>query len=294
MKYFIGFPISWNCNLRCVYCFNQEFFNYIDKNIGQNKWRSERPFSLLEYRQWKETHLKNRKEIILHLFGGEPFCQENVQDVYHIIDFMDEEKIDLLSNGICDVQRLIDLKKYKDKIHRVGFTYHRELLRDKIHLTTQFNDNVMFVKDMGINVYVKELLRVQWRDEILKTKRYWLQNGITFKLQDFKGVDRGISHEEYLKYTPIDRALIDPEYKHGPICACLRGYTNLFIRGFDMADVWKLGGDIIACWHDPVVVGNIKENWYHAGYQIKNMRHGVEVQLVPKIYRGDHFHDLPI
>jgi sulfatase maturation enzyme AslB (radical SAM superfamily) len=113
MKYYIGFPISFHCNLRCSYCYNQEFFHHIDEGVGPDKWHDKRTFSLMDYKNWRDNHLFNATNIIMHLFGGEPFCNENKEDVFDIIDFMDKEKIDILSNGICDSSVIENLSKYK-------------------------------------------------------------------------------------------------------------------------------------------------------------------------------------
>jgi hypothetical protein len=88
--------------------------------------------------------------------------------------------------------------------------------------------------------------------------------------------------------------MIDNEYKH-PIdsCACLKGYRNLHIRGYDMKDVYPQGGDVIACWHDPSVIGNIKEDWYLPNFRIiKRHNRVIEVIGVPKTYRGTNKKDV--
>lgn len=294
MKYYIGFPISLNCNLRCPYCFNQEFYSYVDKGEGINKWREKRSFSFDDYRKWRDKHLNNATDIIMHLFGGEPFCQQNIEDVFSIIEFMDKERIDILSNGICDHSVIERLDKYRHRFHRIGFTYHRDILKDNPTLTERYKRNVLLVKEMGIPVYVKEILVVNYRNEIFENKKFWLSQGVGFKIQDFKGIDRGISQEEYTKYTPLDYLLVDPEYKHGMICSCVSGYKNLFIRGFDMADICQTGSDVIACWHDPAVIGNILEDWFNPDYLITRKIDGIiEIKNVTKLYRGTHERDLP-
>jgi len=295
MKYYISFPISFNCNLRCSYCFNQEFYNFIDKQIGSNKWRDKRTFSFEEYQRWRNKYLSDASEIVMHLFGGEPFCHQNTEDVFSIISFMDKEKIDILSNGLCEPSTIKRLEPFKNKLHRIGFTFHRESLEGKPNLVERYNENVLLVKQMGIPVYVKELLIKKYRDNILAHRREWSAKGVDFKIQDFKGVDRGLSHEEYSKYTPLDNLLVDPEYKHGQVCSCLFGFKNVFIRGFDMVDVGTNGGDVIACWHFPTVVGNILDDWFNPNYNIVRQANGkIKVTGVPEIFRGTFKNDLPI
>ena len=295
MKYYIQFPISFHCNLRCDYCFNKEFHNHIDKGIGKiEKWRNCRPFSLEDYRRWRDKHLSDGTDFIMHLFGGEPFCSENIEDVFSIIKWVDKERIDILSNGICDNSVIERLEQYKHKFHRIGFTYHRRILDEKPALIERYNKNVSLVKKMGIPVYAKELLIKEYRDKIVEHKRFWLSQGVDFKIQDFKGMDRGISYEEYTKYTPLDHLLVDPEYKHGQVCSCLDRYKNVFIRGFDMLDVWPKGGDVVGCWHFPTVVGNIIEDWYNPDYTIIRQADGkMKVNGVPEIFRGTFKNDLP-
>jgi len=296
MKYYIGFPISLNCNLRCSYCYNQEFYKYVDTGEGENKWHPQRTFSFEEYRRWRDKYLSDGTDFIMHLFGGEPFCKQNSDDVFNIINFMDKERIDILTNGIGErtvMERLCNFKP--NKFHRIGFTYHRKTMMDKPELNEKFLENVYIIKSMGYPVYVKELMIKEYRDLIISNKRFWLSKGVDFKIQDFKGEDKGISHEEYSKYTPLDHLLIDQEYKHGNPCSCINGYKSLFIRGFDMANVWPKGADVIACWHDPTVIGNILEDWYcSSGIVTRKTSGEMEVKFATKLYRGTQERDLPI
>jgi len=293
-NFYIGFPISFSCNLRCPYCFNAEYYSYIDRKEGINKWREQRPFSIEQYKDWRNKYLRST-DIIMHLFGGEPFCYQNIKDVFDILDKMDIEKFDLLSNGIANEDCYLGLKKYASKIHRIGFTYHRNVIEENDALVRKFDNNVMNVSKFISNVYVKELLFKENRGKILEFKEFWKRKGISFKIQDFKGMDRGMSRESYKEYTPVDNFLVDSEYKHyGRECSCKAGYQNLFIRGFDMADVYPNGGDVIACWYDPCVIGNIVENWFNSDYKINRVSKGIDVTGVPKIYRGTYEKDLYI
>ena len=296
MKYYIGYPISFNCNLRCSYCYNQEFFKRVDTGKGENKWHSRRTFSFEDYRRWRDKHLSDGTDFIMHLFGGEPFCKQNSEDVFDIISFMNKERIDILTNGIGERSTMEKLKDFNpERFNRIGFTFHRKIMMNNPKLCERFKENVLLVKSMGYPVYVKELLLKEYRDSILSNKKYWLSQCVEFKVQDFKGEDKGISQEEYEKYTPIDHLLIDPEYKHGNPCSCINGYKNLFIRGFDMADVWSKGADVIACWQDPTVIGNILEDWYcSSGIVVRKADGGMEVKFATKIYRGTNEKDLPI
>lgn len=296
MKYYIGFPISYNCNLRCKYCFHTEFFNYIDKGEGENVWHDKRTFSFMCYQKWRDKHLSDATDIVMHLYGGEPFCKENQADVFDIVFGVDKESIDILTNGVYrDPMINSRIRMFKHKYHRIGFTYHREILDKSTTLREMFKSNVEYVSGLGIPVYVKELLIKEYRDKILEHKRYWLSKNIDFKIQDFKGIDSGISNEEYSKYAPIDHLLVSPEFKHTSPCSCKAGYKNLFIRGFDEANIWPKGGDVIACWYDQTVVGNIIEDWFDPNYVISlDSKGNRDVKFVKKLYRGDREKDLPI
>lgn len=295
MKYFIGFPISYHCNLRCDYCFNYEFYNYIDNGIGKNVWHDKRTFSLDEYRTWRNKHLNDATEIIIHLYGGEPFCNQNIEDVFNIIDFVDKEKIDILTNGIFDNSVIDRIITYKNKIHQIGLTFHRKILTKSNDLKSRFERNVISIRNAGINVYVKELLIKKLREDILQYKKFWKSLGVELKIQDFKGNDRGISSEEYKKYDPIDILLIHSDFKKGNPCYCRKGYKNLFIRGFDEKDIWPKGGDVIACWYDQRVIGSIPDDWFDSNYTISVDKKGRRnVNSSKKIYRGDHYKDLPL
>ncbi len=295
MKYYIQFPISFNCNLRCTYCFQEDFFNYVDSGIikDDQKWLTERPFTLDDYRDWRNINLTDATEIVTHLFGGEPFCEENVEDVFSIIDFMDKEKIDLLSNGICDSSIIKRLEKYKDKIHRIGFTYHRRIMDKNPALIKQYEENVLLAKSFGLNVYVKELLLIEYKDKLLNYKKFWKSKNIDFKIQDFKGegFDNGPvgSGQNFNQYTPIDILLVDYEYKHQKICSCKHDYKNIIIRGFDLD-----AGDIIACWFDTCVIGNILDKTYEKDYIISTNKKGSrDILISNKFYRQSNDPTIP-
>jgi len=291
MKYFIGYPISLHCNLHCPYCFNQEFFGTEDKSV---KWHEKRVFTMAQYQAWRDKYLTDGTEFVMHLFGGEPFCQFNCDDVYDILGSVDKEKVDILTNGIGPTEMYEALKKYRHNIHRIGFTFHRAVIANIPHHVAQFENNVLLVRDMGISVYVKELLIKKYREEILQFRKFWQEQHVYFRIQDFKGMTKGLSHEEWKKYTPLDHLIVDREYKHsGKNCQCIRGYKQLFIRGFDMKDVFPKGGDVIACWHDPTVIGNVIEDWYTPYTSVQRVPNGCDVKGVEKLYRGTHERDLP-
>ena len=145
MKYYVEFPIGYHCNLQCPYCFHQEFFQMDREGTAGEKYRTERPFTLEQWRAWRDKHLTNAEEIILHLHGGEPFHPKNVDDVINIIETSDKERIDILSNGMADPESYERLRPFAHKFRRMGFTFHRTLIADKPNLVKRYEKNVLLV-----------------------------------------------------------------------------------------------------------------------------------------------------
>jgi hypothetical protein len=157
------------------------------------------------------------------------------------------------------------------------------MIQDIPALVTLFEENVQYLHDQKVPVYVKELLFTDLRETIKEAKRRWREKGIEFKIQDFKGCDRGKDFSELKGYTPEDYYLLDSEYKRGGIyCSCVKNYKNVLICGHAMS------GDILACFEDPKIVGNIQENCFHSNFQIyKDIVKGrMDVLGVPEKYWG--------
>ncbi len=290
MKYLIQFPISIICDLHCSYCFHTEAFELELQNKKSEKYYDKRPFTIHQYIDWRNKYLSDGEEFLCELHGGECSYNENKDDVCNIIDTLDKEKFQLQTNGLGEEEFYNELVKRKDKIFRLGFTFHRDVIINNSDLVNKFKQNVMFCKENGLNVYVKELLIKKYREDIIENKKYWKELEIDFHIQDFKGYGRGKTFEEYNKYTNLDKMLINNEYKHyGYYCSCKEGYKNVIIRGFDI-----FAGDVLACWDDPCVVGNINEDWYNGDYKIcNNKKKGCkEVLIENKIYRGNYPKDV--
>jgi len=289
MKYYIEFPIPIRCSLKCVYCFHSEAFDLEKEGRFNDKYLDQRPFTLQQYIDWRNKHLSNGTEFLCELHGGEMSHPKNQDDVLNIVDIFDKEIFQLQTNGLGDGEFYRELCKRKAKINRIGFTFHREMIADKPEIVKKYIDNVMLCNSFGIKVYVKELLIKKMRDQILENKKFWIEKGIEFRIQDFKGYGRGKTFEEYQNYTNLDKMLISSEYKHkGTQCSCRSGYKNVLIRGFDI-----FAGDVICCWDDPCVVGNIMEDWYLPDYRIvKDFSKGhIDVQGIEKTYRGSYPRD---
>jgi len=278
MKYYIQYPISLDCQLSCSYC----FLNYDRKTYGLR----EPKFKIDDYIKWRDTHLKDAEDIVIHFAGGEPFTNINTSKIVEFIKNTDNENIDLLSNGLSPLNNYEKLISFHNRIKRIGFTYHRKLIDDNYELKTKFIHNVLFMHNCGFKVYVKELLFEEDITSILENKAKWISVGIDFKIQDFKGYNGGSDFTELKQYSNETRLLIDDEYLKNPFeCQCSKGYKNIIIRGG-----WS-DGDILACWKDPVVIGNIIDNTYDPNYLVINTDNGMDVKGPEKIYRGEHKKD---
>jgi len=288
MKYYIEYPIPIKCNLHCYYCFHQEKWELDKAGETSNKYSETCAFTPLQFMAWRDKHLSDGESFLYELQGGELSCAPDV--VFEIMDTLDKGKFQIQTNGTGSTDFYRRLITYKDKIDRIGFTYHRDCIpADEL---TAFNEaferNVRTVKDAGIKVYVKELLLLKHKAAILVNKAYWEHNGVEFRIQDFKGYKGRTPETDLLKYTQGDWDLIYREYRHpNGRCCCRDGYKSILIRGYDI-----FRGDVIACWNDPTVIGNIVEDWY-TPYSHTEIKDGdLEVKGVVKKYRGNYDRDI--
>jgi len=273
-KYFLAYPVSFDCNLRCSYCFHHERF--------YSNYTKHQSFSLKQYKLFRDTHLLPAEEILMHFHGGEPFIDTNINTICTVIRSTSIERFDFLTNGLQSQENYARILPYKDRIHRVGFTFHRKMMGHIPSLVKLYEDNVHFLHDNGIPVYVKELLTHSDKDVIKEYKRKWKTLGIPFKIQDFKGYDRGKDFQEIKEYDDEDWYLVDFEYKKcNDFCTCTRGYKTILIGGH------TLGGNVFACFEDMKIVGNIQRNEFNPNFTVKRTNNGVEVIGVPAVYYHD-------
>jgi len=292
VKYYVAYPISPACDLHCAYCFHSSHHqrNY-EGTVGEEGDATvKRRMSLLDWDRFRDTYLKNADDILVHFHGGETFIPTNAHTVLTFMRHTRFERADLLSNGLQSEDSYRTLSEYADRVDRIGLTFHRKVIGDVPEFVDRFERNADFIRQIvGDRVYIKELLFAGTRKTLLEAKRRWEKRGFRYKIQDFKGTDRGRDFEEFRHYTPEDLLAIDKEYlRGGTECACKRGYRNVLIRGG-----WH-DGDIIACFEAPVVVGNIQECTYDPNYRIvKDFQKGrIVVQGVPETYRGHWDRDL--
>jgi hypothetical protein len=284
--YYIEYPIPISCGLKCRYCFHAEKWELEAAGKADSKYTEVCPFTPQQYITWRNKYLSDGTEFLCELHGGEISYGSSQNIVLDVIDTLDKEHFQLQTNGKGDSDFYRELILRKDKINRIGFTYHRQVLTDGT-LIDRFMDNVTLVYESGIKTYVKELLFPDQKDAILKHKRYWEERGVEFRIQDFKGY-RGRDSKTMITYTAEDWALIHSEYRHeSNICSCREGYTQILIRGYDI-----FAGDVLACWNDPTVIGSIPMDTYTPYQQVNILNNGGrDVAVQKKVYRGSYPYD---
>lgn len=273
-KFYIAYPVSFDCNLRCSYCFHHERF--------YSNYTKHQSFTIDQYKTFRNTHLLPAEEILIHFHGGEPFIDTNTNTICTFIRCTEIERFDFLTNGLQKQENYARILPYKDRIHRVGFTFHRKMISHIPDLVKRYEENVMFLHKNGVPVYVKELLVHSDRELIKENKRKWKALGIPFKIQDFKGYDRGKDLHEMKEYDAEDWYLVDFDYKKcNDTCTCMRGYKTILIGGH------TLGGKVLACFEDMKIVGDIAKNEFNPNYEVRRVKDGVEVRGVPPVYYYD-------
>lgn len=289
MNYFIQYPIYLDCNLSCPYCFHKGVSDANDCDTSEERDAKRHGgaygFSIEDYIKWRDTHLKDIDRIVIHFHGGEPTMPRNILEIEKFLSLSKLEKVDVLTNGVGPESSYGKLIEYKDRIDRIGLTYHRTVIGNDPVLKRRFTSTVLKLHSYGLPIYVKEMLFKEFKAETLAHQRFWATMGIPFKIQDFKGYVRGEDFSELDRYTVDDINILDPEYiKTGKTCSCRKGYKQVLIRGG-----WH-AGDILACWVDQVVVGSIQENTYNPGYTVSlDTTAGKQRVIgVPPIYRGTY------
>ncbi len=249
MNYYIEYPLQLDCNLQCDYCFHRDYF---DKK-GPHAWKHPIQFTVEDFLDWKDKNLQDAEDIVINFTGGESFLSSNVDIMIEVLSKWDGFKLETLSNGLPDHSQYARLLPFKDRIKRIGFTYHRKHMDE--YKTNQFIYNVLRLRDLGIEVYVKELLFLDEKDKMLEWRAWWKKTGVAYKIQDFKGV-KGMDQTEATKYSTDDMILVDPEYRHlkDRYCHCRPDYMQILIAGYD-----EYSGLIYACWKDNKVIGSIQQ-----------------------------------
>lgn len=100
--------LSYDCNLRCKYCYQQ-----CDPNLCKDRITSENLEIILD--TIKKYYLKHpEKTIYIELFGGEPLLPENYEDIIKIFDFCVDNcfPVSITTNGVNLPLYLKDLVIY--------------------------------------------------------------------------------------------------------------------------------------------------------------------------------------
>ena len=293
MRYFVAYPVSFDCDLHCSYCFhsNRHTTNYDGAQGDSADTAVQRRFTLEDWCRFRDTYLADAEDILVHFHGGETFLPSNAHTILTFMRHTKMERADLLTNGLQEEDSYRTIAEYaaQGRVSRVGFTFHRRVIGNVPELVEKFKRNASFVRGLGVPVYIKELLFAGTRETLLAAKKIRDDLGFNYKIQDFKGGDRGRSFEEWRRYSAEDMLAIDSEYKRGgDECACMRGYRNILIRGG-----WH-DGDVLACFEDPTVVGSLQNNEYCRDYRVmKDFQAGrIDVQGVPKNYKGSYDRDV--
>lgn len=252
MKYYVSFPIFFDCDLRCYYCFSADSM--------MTNMPPVRKVTVSDYCRFRDKFLADAEEIVVELNGGETFLPINIAAVTSFIKGTDRERIELQTNGIQPEDSYRALLPFKDRVFRLGFTYHRKMIDRVPSYRTAYESNVLMMKSLGFHVYVKEILFHDERAAIEENRKRWEGLGVEFKIQDFKGAFLGLSGEGCFEYDTEDWGLISSEYIRDVVdCRCKAGYKQLIV----MRD-----GSVISCYRLPEVVGNMVEGTYRPNYTV--------------------------
>ena len=252
MKYYVSFPIFYDCDLRCYYCFSADSM--------MTNTPPMRKVTVSHFNAFRDKFLSDAEEIVVELNGGETFLPINIATVTSFIKGTRNERIELQTNGIQPMDAYRALLPFKDRVLRIGFTYHRKMIDNVPSYRRAYESNVLMMRDLGFSVYVKEILFHEERASILENKKKWESLGVEFKIQDFKGAFLGLSGEGSAEYDREDWGLISNEYlRDTSDCRCKAGYKQLIV----MRD-----GSIIGCYRMPEVVGDMIEGTYRPNYLV--------------------------
>lgn len=155
---------SYNCNLKCSYCFEQKYDHTKSSKI--DNWISY-AFQFID-NQVKHFCDYNRlnvlpKDIIITLMGGEPLLIENLRDIEEIIDKLEQRgySYNIITNGY-HVEHFISIfSKYKPQAIQITLDGTKE-----IHDSRRMNklgegsfdkivSNIHYLIDMKILVHIR-------------------------------------------------------------------------------------------------------------------------------------------
>jgi hypothetical protein len=271
MKYFIQYPLYETCNLRCAYCLHgHNDITDVSQPAKEYQW------TLEQYREWRNRNLYPGAEIVLHLATGEPCFGKNVRPMERLFIELHEEKFDILTNATIPMPAF--WSQYANRIQAIGATCHRKTMTP-IQMT-RFGDNVRSMRDLGLPVYVKELLIRSELEAILRDRDQWSSLGIPVKLQHYcctgcKWDTDGRIDETMLKYVDDIYRTYDFEIDE---CRCRAGYEGIIIR---------MDGRVLTCWHDQRVIGSIQDCTYMSGARVVKQVNGDDAAACHVYMKGE-------
>jgi hypothetical protein len=219
-----------------------------------------RKVTVEDYVRFKDRFLCDAEDIVVELNGGETFLPINIAAIKRFIKGTTTERIELQTNGIQPEEAYKEILPFRDRLFKIGFTYHRKMIDKVPSYRSAYERNVLMMKELGLPVYVKEILFHEEQDAILENKSKWESLGIDFKIQDFKGSFLGVSGEGIAEYTSDDWRLVSCEYiRNAGDCRCKAGYKQLLV----MKD-----GTVISCYRMQEAVGNMIEGTYKSNYYV--------------------------
>lgn len=189
---YTGFVIalSYACNLKCSYCYQQH-----NMKLDKSKITKENLDSILStILEYKEHH--QDEYIGIELFGGEPLLPENREDIIKIFDFCVENgmTVGITTNGSFLDYYLKDLIIYRGLNMSIFTTvdslYRNEATRcerNKVEITTHANSilqNVKLLIENGVRVSVaanidkhninqiKDMIEYYEKEDFLSNKKF--------------------------------------------------------------------------------------------------------------------------
>jgi pyruvate-formate lyase-activating enzyme len=173
LQVFVQYPGYVECGLKCPYCFHKEAWDLEKEGKKNTKYKDQIPFTFEDYQRWRDKFLPDATKFLMEIHSGEISYGKNKEHCLSLIDKADKETFQLQTNGMGSSNFYEELIKRKEKIDRIGFTFHRKVIlenKNKDKLAERFAQNVFLVAKSGIKVIVKELLIISLKNDIMRSK----------------------------------------------------------------------------------------------------------------------------
>jgi hypothetical protein len=229
-------------------------------------------FTVQDYIKFRDTHLTDAEEIIIHFHGGEPFYKENLALIKEFQDNTTMEQFDFLTNGLYSSEYANPVHPILDfeRVNRIGFTWHYAEHRMPDRHESQLVYNIKrLAEHYSDRIYVKLLLVPGGTQSKYDGGISILHERLEYCKINFPNVKVKIQTMQALDSTPLNFSdeewnLVSDEYIHdSDYCMCKKGYRTFNIRGYD-----RYSGEIVACWFDPKIIGSIQRNELDKNYLV--------------------------